>query len=128
MAARVAQSDRGRMMDEDQHAWVEQGPLDNEEFVRITRGTMLRDLRQLPEQELVRRYDVLLSGPQLPLMLEPEDYLIELQRRETVRQNKRRERLSCSGLRVQRGAISLLCAHGPGGEARQARRIGSRSA
>jgi hypothetical protein len=48
MAARVAQSDRGRMMDKDQHAWVEQDPLDNEEFVRITRGTMLRDLRQLP--------------------------------------------------------------------------------
>ncbi len=59
---------------------------EREDFDRITRGTSLRELQELPESELVRRCDHLLASPRLHLMLGPDAYLDELTRRKTERQ------------------------------------------
>jgi hypothetical protein len=69
-------------------------PEEHDEFERITRETTLQELRELPETDLVRRYDILLTTPRLGLRLGPDDYLNELTRRETERQSRRLEWLT----------------------------------
>src|SRR5215207_9613593 len=63
------------------------------EYDQIVRGTTLRQLRDLPDDELVRRYDFLMAEA-MPFQLGPDGYLNELTRRETERQNQRFEWLT----------------------------------
>jgi hypothetical protein len=63
------------------------------EYDQIVRGTTLRQLRDLPDDELVRRYDFLMAEA-MPFQLGPDGYLNELTRRETERQNRRLEWLT----------------------------------
>lgn len=60
--------------------------------VKQMMGTSLAGLRELSDAELVRRIDRLSES--LQFLRSPDDYLNELQRRETMRQNQRLELLT----------------------------------
>jgi hypothetical protein len=66
----------------------------NPELEQAARRTSFRELRSLPEPELVRRYDLLTQAEEFIYIRGPDDYLDELTRRETERQSRRLERLT----------------------------------
>ena len=96
--------------EEEQDPWGAYTPEEEAEFERITRKTPLRELRSLPEDELVRRHGVLYQSPQWHMKLTPDDYLNELTRREGQRQNHRLERLTSviAALTVALVALEVL--------------------
>jgi hypothetical protein len=49
------------------------------------------ELRALPDDELIRRHDVILTATEAGWQIGPDDYLSELRRREAERQGKRLE-------------------------------------
>jgi hypothetical protein len=67
---------------------------EREDVERITRDTTFKQLQELHDDELVRRYEVLLSTSRPQLPLGPEDYLNELTRRTTEKQGQRLEWLT----------------------------------
>ena len=64
------------------------------ELERFAQGTSFSEFRALPEAELERRFERLARAGEMDFFLGPDDYLNELTRRETVRQNERLERLT----------------------------------
>jgi hypothetical protein len=84
LAALVATDDPGRVMNEETY----------QEYERITQATTLAQLRALPDGELVRRHDFILTATVAGWQIGPDDYLNELRRRETERQSRRLEWLT----------------------------------
>ena len=66
----------------------------SDELERFATGTSFSEFRTLPEAELERRFEALARSGEADFLFGPGDYLNELTRRETVRQNKRLERLT----------------------------------
>lgn len=66
----------------------------NDELERFATGTSFTEFRTLPEVELERRFEALARSGEIGFLFGPDDYLNELTRRETLRQNKRLEWLT----------------------------------
>jgi hypothetical protein len=64
------------------------------ELERFAQGTSYSEFRTLPEKELEHRFERLARTGELDFIFGPNDYLNELTRRDTVRQNQRLERLT----------------------------------